>query len=1846
MSRLPTRRFRLLAAFQATLVVASLFLPLTAPIAVLASTVSSATFTGGAGTASVSGTLYARSGASLTLTVVTSNDTTCVDVTGSFTVTQTSATAKTTWIFPFTAPVGDGLRSVTAAASPNINPQGKCTGQSQTPQNASFVSDNTGPTVAGVASPPPNAAGWNNANISITWSATDAGSGVGSGPNPATDSVTADSGGVTKTSNATDRVGNVGNGSITVKLDKTAPSISGSAAPAANANGWNNSDVTVSFLCSDALSGIKTCNGPTTLTGNGANQSVTGTATDNADNGNSATVSAINIDKVAPTLSGAPTTSPNAAGWYNSNVSIAWSCSDALSGILGSCPPNSTISSEGTGFTATISVSDRAANATTTTSSPAVKIDKTAPTTNANATSAWTNSGQTVTLTPSDALSGVKATHYTVDGGSDTLGTTVSITTEGDHLLAFWSEDNAGNAEAPKTVHVKVDLTTPSISHTQTPGPNGAGWNNAPVTVHFVCTDALSGIASCTPDQLISTEGANQAVTGTATDNAGNIATDPATVSIDLTAPVISASPDRVPNANGWYAADVIVSFLCSDALSGIGLCPDSETLAEGANQTASGTAFDAAGNSASASVTGLNVDETAPNLSGAATTTPNGAGWYQADVVIAWTCSDALSAIDGACATDSTITGEGANLSATESVSDRAGNSTTTTVSGIRIDRTAPATLGNVPDPLPTGWYAGAVPVTLTASDGLSGVAATWYTVDGGAPQAYATTFNFALGGTHTIVFWSVDKAGNVEDASAPGHSITLKIDDVVPSIVGSRSPLANTNGWNNTSVTVSFSCDDAQSGIASCTAPAVLSSAGAGQSVTGTAVDNAGNSATDTVSNVNIDLAAPVTTAAPNPDVDWANGSVQVSLNATDPLSGVAATYYDLDGGGPTAGTNVSIPTQGVHTLTFWSVDNADNVEVAGSATIKIDLTAPTISRALSPLPNAAGWNNSDVTVTFTCADQPTLSGVASCTSPSTVTAEGEGQTVNGTAVDNAGNESPDSATVNLDKTAPAITGSTDQAPNANGWYNADVLVSFTCKDTLSGIAVCEPPHTLGEAENQSVTGTATDRADNISTDTVANIDIDKTAPSLSGAPTTPANSASWYNADVAIHWICSDALSGIDGSCPPNSTISGEGVGLTEQATVSDRAGNATTATSSPAVNIDRTAPSTSADASGDWTNTDVSVTLEPSDGLSGVAATFSELDGDGLASGTTRTISGEGTFTLTYWSVDNAGNVETPNTVTIRIDRSAPSISHIQSPAANVHSWNNGAVTVTFTCADQASLSGIATCSAPVTVSTDGADQTVIGNASDNAGNTATDTAHVSIDTAAPTISGSADRAPNANGWYKADVIVSFSCGDVLSGLSSCSGPTTLGQGAGQTVTGTAVDNADNSAPATVGPINIDKTAPLISGAPTTLPNAAGWYQGDVVVHWTCSDALSGLDGACPADSTITGEGENLSATASVTDKAGNSSSATVAAIKIDRTAPVTTGAATPSATWTNGGVSVVLTPADNLSGVAATTYQVDGGSVQTGTSLTVTGQGVHTVTFRSTDGAGNVESTNSLTVQIDLTAPTIGASRSPAANAAGWNNSPVTVSFSCSDALSGIATCPANHVVNTSGAGQAATGTAVDNAGNTASATVGGINIDMGAPSVSVNGVTTGSVYQLGAVPATSCSATDGVSGLSAPCALVVTGGTANGVGAFTATASATDAAGNTSSTSVTYRVIYRFDSFLQPINDTAHQVGVDTSIFKAGSTVPVKFQLKRANGTVVQSNVLPAWLTPLKGSSTAAAVDETVYTDSATSGTTYRWDGSQYIFNWGTAKNQANFYWRIGVSLDDGQTYYVNIGLR
>ncbi len=93
--------------------------------------------------------------------------------------------------------------------------------------------------------------------------------------------------------------------------------------------------------------------------------------------------------------------------------------------------------------------------------------------------------------------------------------------------------------------------------------------------------------------------------------------------------------------------------------------------------------------------------------------------------------------------------------------------------------------------------------------------------------------------------------------------------------------------------------------------------------------------------------------------------------------------------------------------------------------------------------------------------------------------------------------------------------------------------------------------------------------------------------------------------------------------------------------------------------------------------------------------------------------------------------------------------------------------------------------------------------------------------------------------------------------------------------------------------------------------------------------------------------------------------------------------------------------------------------------------------------------------------IDNDPPTIHPTAGPAPQN-GWNNTEVTVTFECADAISGIASCTAPVLVTTEGGGQVATGTATDRAGNTATAAVT-LSIDMTAPSVTIVSPSAGAV---------------------------------------------------------------------------------------------------------------------------------------------------------------------------------------
>jgi hypothetical protein len=144
-----------------------------------------------------------------------------------------------------------------------------------------------------------------------------------------------------------------------------------------------------------------------------------------------------------------------------------------------------------------------------------------------------------------------------------------------------------------------------------------------------------------------------------------------------------------------------------------------------------------------------------------------------------------------------------------------------------------------------------------------------------------------------------------------------------------------------------------------------------------------------------------------------------------------------------------------------------------------------------------------------------------------------------------------------------------------------------------------------------------------------------------------------------------------------------------------------------------------------------------------------------------------------------------------------------------------------------------------------------------------------------------------------------------------------------------------------------------------------------------------------------------------------------------------------------------------------------------------------------------------------------------------------------------------------------------------------------------------------------------------------------------GLGTTDVNCTATDTAGNTVTKSFTVSVVYSWSGVLQPINTDG------SSIFKLGSTVPVKFQLSGASAGI-QNATARLFMLKLSNGVTGTEV-EAVSTAAATSGNQFRWDSSnaQYIFNWGTKglSSGAGTY-QLRIDLGDGLVRVVNVSLR
>ena len=121
-------------------------------------------------------------------------------------------------------------------------------------------------------------------------------------------------------------------------------------------------------------------------------------------------------------------------------------------------------------------------------------------------------------------------------------------------------------------------------------------------------------------------------------------------------------------------------------------------------------------------------------------------------------------------------------------------------------------------------------------------------------------------------------------------------------------------------------------------------------------------------------------------------------------------------------------------------------------------------------------------------------------------------------------------------------------------------------------------------------------------------------------------------------------------------------------------------------------------------------------------------------------------------------------------------------------------------------------------------------------------------------------------------------------------------------------------------------------------------------------------------------------------------------------------------------------------------------------------------------------------------------------------------------------------------------------------------------------------------------------------------------------------------------------VLYRWDGFLQPINDTAHELG-SMSKFKAGQTIPAKFVLKNAAGAAVQQTGIPTFTrTDALGACDSSAALENPEPVPASVVPQYTWDGAQYHYNWSTKGLPPGLY-RIFANLGDGMARSVDICL-
>lgn len=340
-------------------------------------------------------------------------------------------------------------------------------------------------------------------------------------------------------------------------------------------------------------------------------------------------------------------------------------------------------------------------------------------------------------------------------------------------------------------------------------------------------------------------------------------------------------------------------------------------------------------------------------------------------------------------------------------------------------------------------------------------------------------------------------------------------------------------------------------------------------------------------------------------------------------------------------------------------------------------------------------------------------------------------------------------------------------------------------------------------------------------------------------------------------------------------------------------------------------------------------------------------------------------------------------------------------------------------------------------------------------------------------------------------------------------------------------------------------------------------------------------------------------------------------------------------------------------------------------------LAAYGLGTVTVTCSYTD-KGQLTGTDSATYTVVDTGDPVITDLGPTPKAPdgsnGWYVTAVTNTFRATDSGAGFETTLAPKLLAYEFTGSTGTaegadltvgsGSVTDVAGNAAeSISSAPFDVDLSDPLLNVSGPADHASFDLcaaGTPTRPTFDPFDGVSGVDEELTADTwtSPATASGVGAYTYTATATDHAGRSTTERRTYTSSYgsAFTGVQQPINGGATEsLADDSSRFKLGSTVPVKFKLvcgtAPIDNAVARLNVKKSDGTPDPGT------EEAVSTAASTSGNLFRYDSTsgQYVFNLSTKSGYTNTNgttvsfaagtFTLSIMLDDGTFRSVNIQL-